>query len=404
MYALKNATLMTITNGTIEHGTLLIENGKITALGTDIPIPDGATVFDVDGKTVTPGFIDPHCHTGLFADGIGWEHSDGNEMTDPITPHMRALDALNPDDMAWPELVEAGVTTVLTGPGSANLIGGTWICVKTQPKPNVADMILLEPAGMKMALGENPRRVYGSQKRMPSTRMGNAAVLRNALFEAQNFIRKQEKYEADLAEYEQKKANGDEEAKEPTPLDRNLKMEALVPVLKGELTARIHAHRADDILTAIRISEEFGLKFTIEHCTEGHKIADILAEKNVPVTCGPALISRPKFEMRGQTPKNPAILHKAGVKVAIQTDEMSAVKFLPINAALAARYGMPKEEALKAITINAAEIIGVADRIGSLEVGKDADLLVLPGHPLDFMSTPELVFIDGELVYEKQEA
>jgi imidazolonepropionase-like amidohydrolase len=404
MYAIKNAKLMTITNGTIENGTIVIENGKITAIGADVAIPKEAKVIDATGKTITPGFIDPHCHTGLFADGIGWEHSDGNEMTDPITPQMRALDALNPADMAWPELVEAGVTTVLTGPGSANLIGGTWICVKTQPKPNVEDMILLEPAGMKMALGENPRRVYGSQKRMPSTRMGNAAVLRNALFEAQNFMRKQEKYEADLAEYQQKSAEGDEEAKEPTAPDRNLKMEALVKVLKRELTARIHAHRADDILTAIRICEEFNLDFTIEHCTEGHMIADILAEKGVRVTCGPALISRPKFEMRGQTPKNPGILSKAGVKVAIQTDEMSAVKFLPLNAALAARHGMPIDEALKAITINAAEIIGVDDRIGSLEVGKDADLVVLPGHPFDFMSTPEIVFIDGEIVYEKQEA
>lgn len=403
MYAIKNATLMTITNGTMENGTILIDNGKITAIGHEVTIPEDAKVIDGTGKTVTPGFIDPHCHTGIFADGIGWEHSDGNEVTDPITPQLRALDALNPDDMAWPELVEAGVTTVLTGPGSANLIGGTWICVKTQPKPNVAEMILLEPAGMKMALGENPRRAYGSQKRMPSTRMGNAAVLRNALFESQNFMRKQEKYAADLAEYEQKKADGDEDAKEPTPPDRNLKMEALVKVLKRELKARIHAHRADDIMTAIRISEEFGLDYTIEHCTEGYKIADILAEKGVEVTCGPAILSRPKFEMRGMTPKNPGLLAKAGVKVGIQTDEMSAVKFLALNAALAVRYGMPKEEALKAITINAAEIIGVADRVGSLEVGKDADLLVLPGHPLDLMSTPDLVFIDGELAYEKQE-
>ena len=404
MYAIKNAKLMTITNGVIENGTIVIENGKIAALGTDVSIPEGATVIDASGKTVTPGFVDPHCHTGMFADGIGYEHSDGNEMTDPITPHLRALDALNPDDMAWPELVAAGVTTVLTGPGSANLIGGQWICVKTDPKPNVADMILMEPAGMKMALGENPRRVYGQQKRMPSTRMGNAAVLRNALFEAQNFLRKQEKYEADLAEYKQKKADGDEEAKEPTALDRNLKMEALVKVLKRELKARIHAHRADDILTAIRICEEFNLDYTIEHCTEGYKIADILAEKQVPVTCGPAILSRPKFEMRGMTPKNPGLLSKAGVKVAIQTDEMSAVKFLTISAALAAREGMPVDKALEAITITAAEIIGVDDRIGSLEVGKDADLVVLPGHPFDFMSSPELVFIDGEIVYEKEEA
>jgi imidazolonepropionase-like amidohydrolase len=398
MYALTNATIMTITQGTIEHGTILFDKGKITAIGTDVAIPEDATVIDATGKTITPGFVDAHCHTGIFSDGIGWDHADGNEMTDPVTPHLRALDALNPDDMAWPELVANGITTVLTGPGSANVIGGMWICVKTQPKSTVEQMILLEPAGMKMALGENPRRVYGGQKRLPSTRMGNAAVLRNALYEAQNFMNKQEKYETDLAEYEKKAADGEKEAKRPTEPERNLKMEALVRVIKRELKARIHAHRADDIITAIRICEEFNLDYTIEHCTEGYKIADILAEKKVPVTVGPALMSRPKFEMRGMTPKNPGILAKAGVKVAIQTDEMSGVKFLAINAALAAREGMPVEEALKAITINAAEIIGVADRVGSLEVGKDADLVVLPGHPLDFLSAPEMVFIDGERV------
>ena len=401
MLAITNAKIMTITNGTIEKGSILIDNGKIVAVGKNLNIPAEAEVIDAAGKTVTPGLIDAHCHTGVFADGIGWDHADGNEMTDPITPHLRALDALHPDDMAWPELVEAGVTTVLTGPGSANLIGGTWICVKTQPKANVADMILLEPAGMKMALGENPKRVYGGQNRMPSTRMGNAAVLRNALIEGQNYLKKLEKFEAETAEYEKKSAEGDKEAKEPTPPERNLKMEALVKVLRRELKARIHCHRADDIMTAIRIAEEFNLDFTIEHATEGYKIANILAEKNIAVTVGPALISRPKYEMREMHPKNPGILSKAGVKVAIQTDEMSAVKFLAINAALAVREGMDEEEALKAITINPAEIIGVADRVGSLEVGKDADIVIFTGHPFDYKTVAEKVLIDGNVVYSR---
>jgi imidazolonepropionase-like amidohydrolase len=401
MIAITNARILTITQGILENGTILIENGKIAAIGSSILVPADAEVLDAAGKTVTPGLIDAHCHTGIFADGIGWDHEDGNEATDPITPHLRALDALHPDDMAWPELVEAGVTTVLTGPGSANLIGGQWICVKTQPKPNVADMVLLDPAGMKMALGENPKRVYGSQKKMPSTRMGNAAVLRSALIEGQNYQKKLEKYAADMADYEKKTSAGDEDVKEPTPPERNLKMEALVKVLRREMKARIHCHRADDIMTAIRIAEEFNLDFTIEHATEGYKIAHILAEKNVPVTVGPALMSRPKYEMRGMHPKNPGILANAGVKVAIQTDEMSAVKFLAINAALAVREGMPEDEALKAITVNAAEIIGVADRIGSLEVGKDADIVIFSGHPFDYKSVAETVIIDGVVVYSR---
>ncbi|MCD4753181.1 MAG: amidohydrolase [Anaerolineaceae bacterium] len=399
MFAITNAKIMTITNGTIESGSILIEDGKIKAIGADIAIPAETETIDATGKTITPGFVDAHCHTGIFGDGIGWEHSDGNEMTDPVTPHLRALDAVHPEDIAWPELVKAGVTTVNTGPGSANIIGGTWVCVKTQPKPSIEEMVLLEPSGMKMALGENPRRTYGSQKKMPSTRMGNAAVLRNALIEGQNFMNKFEKYEKDLVEYEQKIKNGAEDAAEPTAPDRNLKMEALVKVLRRELKARIHCHRADDILTAIRIAEEFNLDFTIEHATEGYKVAKILAEKQIPVIVGPAFLSRPKFEMRGMTPKNPGILAKAGVKVAIQTDEMSAVKFLPINAALAVREGMPEEEALKAITITPAEIIGVADRVGSLEVGKDADFVVLDGPPLNILSHVERVFIDGEQVF-----
>ena len=402
MLAITNATLMTITQGTIENGTLLVENGKIKAIGTGIAIPDGAEVIDASGKVITPGFIDAHCHVGLYPDGVGYTHADGNEATDPVTPHLRAIDALNPQDTAWEELVEGGVTTVLTGPGSANIIGGQWICVKTAPKSSVEAMILLEPAGMKMAMGENPKRVYGNAHKLPSTRMGNAAVLRTAFADALNYKAKWDKYEKDLAEYEEKSVNGDvdgdEKVKKPDQPDFNMKLDALLPLLKGDMIARIHAHRADDILTAIRIMEEYGVKYTIEHATEGSLIADVLAEKGVAVTCGPHLRARSKFETRNRTLRNPAILAEAGVKVAIQTDDMLGVKHLAWHAAAAVKYGMDEDEALKAITINAAEIIGVDERIGSLEVGKDADFLVHTGHPFSYKTQTEMVFIDGQRI------
>jgi imidazolonepropionase-like amidohydrolase len=402
MIAITNGRVMTITQGTLEGGTVLIEGGRIVALGKEVEIPEDAQIYDAAGKVVMPGMIDPHCHVGIFPDGYGWQNADGNEMTDPVTPHLRALDAIHPEDQAFKELVAAGVTTVLTGPGSGNLIGGQWVCLKTAPKPSIEEMIVLEPAGMKMALGENPKRVYGDQKKTPSTRMGNAASLRTALVEAQNYLDKWAQYEADLADYQKQAGNG-KDLPRPKPPERNLKWEALGRVLRREMKARIHAHRADDMLTAIRIAEEFNLDLTLEHATEGYKIAGILAAKRIPVTAGPILFSRTKIELKDMTPRNPALMVKAGVKVALQTDEMSAVKYLPINAALAVREGMPEEEALKAITINAAEVIGVADRVGSLEVGKDADVVVLSGHPLDYRTVTELVLIDGEVAYVRDE-
>jgi imidazolonepropionase-like amidohydrolase len=403
MIAITNGKVMTITQGTFERGTVLIEDGRIVAVGEHVEIPAGAEVYDATGKVVVPGLIDAHCHVGLFADGIGWEHADGNEMTDPVTPHMRALDAVHPEDPAFKELVAAGVTTVLTGPGSGNLIGGQWVCLKTVPRPSVEQMVLLEPAGMKMALGENPKRVYGEQKKVPSTRMGNAATLRAALVDAQNYLDKWRQYETELAEYKAKAEAEDKDAKPPKPPERNLKLEALGKVIRREMKARVHAHRADDMLTAIRIAEEFNLDLTLEHATEGYKIAGILVAKGIPVTAGPILFSRTKYELRDMTPKNPGLMARAGVKVAIQTDEMSAVKYLTINAALAAREGMPEEEALKAITINAAEIIGVADRVGSLEVGKDADVVVFSAHPFDYRAVTELVLVDGQVAYRREQ-
>jgi imidazolonepropionase-like amidohydrolase len=402
MIAITNGRLMTITQGILEPGTVLIEGGRIVAIGEDIIIPEDAEIYDATGKVVMPGLIDAHCHVGLWPEGVGWEHSDGNEMTDPITPHLRALDAVHPDDPAFKELVAAGVTTVLTGPGSGNVIGGQWVCLKTLPRQAVEQMVLLEPAGMKMALGENPKRVYGDEKKTPSTRMGNAAVLRAALVEAGNYLEKWQRYEADRGAYQAKVEAGDQEAEPPKLPERDLKLEALGKVLRREMKARVHAHRADDMLTAIRIAEEFDLDLTLEHATEGYKIADILVAKGIPVTAGPILFSRLKYELKDMTPSNPGLMAKAGVQVAIQTDEMSAVRYLTINAALAVREGMPEEEALKAITINAARIIGVDDRIGSLETGKDADIVVFSRHPFDYRAVAELVLVDGDVAYVRE--
>lgn len=401
MIAIVNGKVLTITQGSFDPGTVLIEGGKIVAVGEHVEIPEDAEIYDAAGRWVLPGFIEAHCHTALFADGVNGVEMDGNEMTDPITPQLRGIDALHPEDIAFEDIVKSGVTTINTGPGSANLVGGQWVCVKTAPKATVEEMVLLEPAGMKMALGENPKRVYGHQNKMPSTRMGNAAVLRSAFVDAQNYLNKWKRYEKELDEYKTKSDAGDKDTKEPAAPERNLKLEALGKVLTGELRARLHAHRADDMLTAIRIADEFGFKLTFEHATEGYKIAGVLAKRGIPVTVGPILMDRPKYEMRGLDPRNPGILSKAGVKVAIQTDSSSAVKYLAMNAALAVREGMDIDEALKAITINAAEIIGVEDRVGSLEAGKDADVVVYTEHPFSYMSVPELVLIDGQVVYQR---
>lgn len=403
MLAIKNGRLLTITQGVIETGSILIENGKILSVGKNVVIPDHAEIYDASGKWVLPGLIDAHGHAGLYADGVGRNHLDGHDLTEPITPHLRAIDGVHPEDMAFEDLVKAGVTTINLAPGGMTPISGEWVCIKTVPKANVHQMVLRESTGMKMAFGENPKIVFGQKNQMPSTRMGVAATLRSALVDTQNYLHKWTRYEKEVAAYQEKRKNGDLEAREPSPPERNLKWEALSKTLKGEMKARIHAHRADDILTAIRIAEEFNLDFTIEHATEGYKIAGILAEKKIPVVVGPILIDRDKYEMRGLDPRNPGVLSKAGVKVAITADAASAIKYLSINAALAVREGMPEEEALKAITINAAEISGVDHRVGSLEAGKDADIVIFNAHPFDYRALPELVLVDGEVVYRKDD-
>jgi imidazolonepropionase-like amidohydrolase len=391
MLAVKGGKILTITDGVIEDGVVLIDKGKIKDVGPDVRVPKSAQVIDAKGKIVMPGLVEAHCHIGIWEEMIGWAGSDGNEATEPVTPQMRAIDAIkaNADERGLEAAVMTGVTTAQILPGSANVIGGTGVVVKTAPKVVVDEMIVKNPSGMKVAFGENPRRVYGVEyKKMPSTRMGVAGVLREWLSRA---ILYSEKKESALAQ------------KDPIKMpDRDPRLEALVPVIKKEIPLRAHAHRADDVATAVRICEEFGLEMSWEHATEGHRVADWLAKKKVPAVWGPSLTARGKWEMRELSFDTPRILYEAGVKFAIQTDAVgSTIAFLPICAGIACREGLPYDVALKAITITPAEIIGVGDRVGSLEKGKDADLRILSGDPLELRTKVEKVLIDGEVVYSR---
>ncbi len=383
MIAIINGKIYTISGGIIEKGTVLIEDGKIRAVGKGLDVPRGARVFDAAGKVVTPGIIDAHTHLGIHEEGIGFEGRDYNEMTEPVTPYMRAIDGINPDEPGTRDALAGGVTTVISGPGSANVIGGESVAIKTYGRV-IDRMVIRQPAGLKVAFGENPKRVYNELKKTPMTRMGIAALLRKTLVEGQNYLAKIER------------AKGDPE-KMP---ERDLGMEAVARVLRREMPLRAHAHRADDMMTAIRIAEEFNVLLSLEHATEGHKIADELARRGIPAVVGPTLTSRTKFELRDKTFETPRILYEAGVKFALMTDHpVIPVQYLPLAAALAVREGLPEDAALRAITLSAAEIIGVADRIGSIEPGKDADLVIWSKLPLDPQARAEKVFVDGALVH-----
>jgi len=382
MILIKNGKVLTMSDKVYEKGDVLIDGKKIVEVGENLEAPAGAQVIDAQGMWVMPGIVDAHCHIGMWEDGIGFEGADGNEATNPVTPELRAIDGINPDDNCFREAREHGVTSVVTGPGSANVIGGQFAALKTYGR-RVEDMVFKEPLALKVAFGENPKRVYNGQHKSPSTRMATAAILRQNLIKAQEYKKKLEKGKSD-----------------PDKMpERDLQMEILVKVLNREIPIKAHAHRADDILTAIRIAKEFDIDITIEHCTEGHRIADFLLEENAKVILGPLLSDRSKVELKNMSFKAPGILSKAGIKVAIMTDHpVIPVQYLPVCAAIAVREGMDEMEALKAITINAAEITGIADRVGSLEPGKDADIVIFDGHPLDFRSKTVWVFIDGHAV------
>lgn len=383
MIFLENAVIWTMAGQDYANGSILIDGGKIVAVGEGLTAPEGAERIDLHGAIVMPGMIDAHCHIGIFGEGTGFYLLDGNENTNPATPQIRGLDAVNPQDMAFSEALEGGVTTVCTGPGSTNVIGGTFCILKTHGQ-SVDDMALVPEAALKVALGENPKRVYGAMKKTPFTRMGNAAVFREALVRAQAYLEKQEAAaagEGEMPEYD-------------------FTLEPLVKVLRREMPVKIHAHRADDILTAMRLVREFHLDCTLDHCTEGYKITDELRAFGAKALVGPMILDRCKVELGESRPDNVVRIAKAGVRFCIVTDSPCVnVKHLYVQAGCAVSMGLDRTEALKAITIYPAELLGIVDRVGSIEPGKDADLVFLTGDLFDMESRIAATMIDGEVVY-----
>lgn len=383
MIAIKCGKVNTITNGIIEDAVVLVENGKIKAIGKGVEIPSDAEVIDASNCLVMPGLIDAHTHISTFSEPSTKNGMiDGNEMSDPITPHIRAMDALNPFDFAISRVRDAGFTTVCTLPGSANVIGGTGIVLKLRGN-TAEEMIIPGTEQMKMALGENPRGVYGGDKKMPMTRMGVAGIWRETLFNALN-------YSNSLKEAE----------KDPSKAPKlDFKLQALVKAIRGEMKVRIHCHRSDDIMTAIRVAEEFGLNYSLEHATEGYKIADVLGAKKATCVVGPLLMDPYKQELHAVSEETAGILVKAGAKVCLTADTGSGTAWLLGNIGRLLRRGLEEEDAYKAVTINPAELLGVSDRVGSLEVGKDADISVFDGNPFSTLTLCRLTMIDG-VVYK----
>ena len=383
MILIKNGTLYTMENDQVLCGDILVNDGKIAEIGENIAAPEGAEVIDAAGKLVFPGFIDAHDHLGMSEESIGFEGNDTNEMTDPATPHVRAIDGFNPRDISLQEAREHGVTMVATGPGSANVVGGQFAAIKTFGH-RVDDMIVKAPLAMKIAFGENPKRVYNGKGKI-TTRMGTAAVLRETLFKA----------------VEYKKAKEEAEKKGENP-KLDFRMEPFMPVLNREIPLKAHAHRADDIFTALRIAKEFNVRITLDHCTEGHLIAEDLVKENAVAIVGPSFGHRSKFELMNKSFTTPAVLQAAGMKIAIMTDHpVIPCYYLPLMAGLAAKSGLPMMEALKAITINAAEILELDERVGSLKVGKDADIVIYDKNPiLDVDAKAVATLIDGRVVYQ----
>ena len=383
MLLIQNGYVKTMVGDDIPNGSVLIgDDGKILAVGADLSAPEGATVIDANGRLVTPGCVEAHCHIGLHNEAVGWEGRDYNERYDPITPQMRAIDAIYPQDEAFRNALEHGVTSACTGPGSANVVGGTFAAIKLAGN-RVDTMIIKSPLAMKCAFGENPKNVYGQGgKKTPATRMGTAALLREVLFRTRRYMEDRE--------------NG----KNPA---FDMKLEAMIPVLKGELPLKAHAHRADDIFTSIRIAKEFGVRITLDHCTDGAVIAEELAKEGYPAFVGPSLGNKSKIELLNKSFTTPAVLHQAGVPISIITDApVIPLEYLPMCAGLAVSSGLPMEEGWRAITINPATQTGIGDRVGSLEVGKDGDVVVWTADPLTTVGAKAYVtVVDGKIVYSE---
>lgn len=371
-----------------DPGCLLIKDHKIVKVDEEIgtELDDITEVIDAKDCWVMPGLIEAHCHIGITEEKKGFEGDDCNEMKDPMTPYIRGLDAINPMDSAFHNAISAGITSMMIGPGSANVVGGQFAFIKANGRC-IDDMVILEPAAMKAGFGENPKSNYSKQEVIPTTRMTIAALLREELFKAKEYQKNKEEAEK----------NGEE-------FEMDFKKDCWLPVLRKEIPLKAHVHRADDILTAIRIAKEFDLNMTLDHCTEGHFIAKEIKASGFPAIVGPALASRNKIEVQNMDFKTAGILHKNGVKVAITTDHpVSRIQYLPICAGFAAKEGLGIEEGLKAITINAAEICNVADRIGSLEAGKDADIAIFDGNPMETFTKAVYTIIDGQVIYRTEE-
>ena len=379
--AIMGGRVVPVAGPPFEDGVVLISDGRIEAVGRDVRVPEAAERLDAAGKVVLPGLVDAHTHLGVHEEAEGWAGQDTNEMTDPVTPHVRALDAINPADLAFADAVAGGVLTVNVNPGSGNPIGGQAAAIRTAGR-TVDEMLLRAPSGLKSALGENPKRVYGDRKQLPSTRLGTAAVIRDALVKARNYLDKLDR--------------GDD----GEPPERDLRWEALGLVLSGEIPWRQHCHRADDIATALRLADEFGYRLVIDHGTEAALLADRLAERGVPVLIGPLLTSRSKVELRNRSLANPGRLAAAGVELGIITDHpVVPIHLLHVQAALAVREGLDPAAALRAVTLTPARVLGLDGRLGSLEPGKDATLCVWSGDPLDARSRVETAWIEGRQVF-----
>lgn len=373
----------------IDGGTVLISGGKIVAVSrdADVEVPDDADVTDAAGAWVLPGFVDAHAHLGVHEDGEGWSGNDTNEMTDANGARFRAVDGIDPQEVGFDDALLGGVTSVVVKPGSGNPIGGRTVGVKTWGRTTF-DTVFADGVSVKSALGENPKRIYGEKDKTPATRLGVAAVIREAFTKARNYA----------AQREHARSEG-------TPFETDLTMETLTKVLDGELAWDQHTHRADDIVTAIRLSEEFGYRLVINHGTEGHLVADTIAERDVPVIFGPLITSRSKVELRGRTLRAPGILARAGVTLAFTTDHpVVPIHFLVHQATFAVKEGLDRQTALRALTVNPASILGLDDRIGALKPGLDADVVMWSGDPLDVMSRAMRVFVAGREVYHFDES
>lgn len=390
MLAIIHGKIKTMEAQEQEDGFVLIENGRIVAVGDMETCDPGilqdkkrVQVIDAKGNLVMPGLIEAHCHMGITEEKKGMEGDDCNENVDPITPYLRAIDAINPMDAAFNDAIKAGITSAMIGPGSANVVGGQFAFVKTHGRC-IDRMIVKAPAAMKVAFGENPKVNYAGQNVSPSTRMAIAAMLREELSKAK--------------EYEKQKQKDPE-------MSPDFRYECWLPVLRREIPLKAHAHRTDDILTAVRIAKEFGLRMTLDHCSEGHLILEELKEAGFPAIVGPDMASRNKIEVKNMAFKTAGLMSGQGILTAVTTDHpVSMIQFLPICAGLAVKEGMLPEEGLRAITINAAKICGVDDRVGSLAVGKDADVVIFDGNPMEVFTRTLCTIIEGKIVYYDEES